>query len=222
MAELLNVSFEDRKGIIEGRLDNLFDVFKAKQLLKEAVDDIADKIEDQAKIEAPQGPTGRLKAHPVDRSDTKVDITPERFDEGFGQLTGIPLFGGGFAVRGPGGRFVKPEAFRPSIFSPGEIIIQSILSIPKDPAHAIWVHDGTGVYEPGGSGKMITAHDPEGFMTFPASRWPTANFKRKNYRFKSVLGQPANPYLDRAFFTINGSYVPARIEILRGEIAALT
>lgn len=220
MAELINVDFEGRSGSVSGRVTNLYDAYRAKQLLKEAIDDIADKIEAQAVVEAPRGPTGELKDNPTSRTDTRIVITPERFDAGFGQATGIPLFGGGFAVRGPGGKFIKPQEFRPAIFSLGEVIAESFIGIPEEPAHAIWVHDGTGVYGP--RKKRITAKRPGGFMTFPASRWPTASFKRKNYRFKSVLGQPANPYLDRAFLIVNSTFVPARMELLRAQIAAET
>lgn len=207
MAELVNVTFEDNRGTIKGNIDEFFDHARARFLVKEAMEDIADAIEVQAKKEAPLGPTGRLQAHPVEREDARVGI-----------VTSVPAIGGGTSVRGAGGRFVAAT----KDFPVGQEFVEIRLGIPEEPKHAIWVHDGTGIYEPGGSGKMITAHDPQGFMTFPASRWPTAKFKRKEYRFKEVKGQPANPYLDRAFFTINGTYVQARIQLLRAQIAAET
>jgi hypothetical protein len=200
MAELLKITMTGDKALIEGRL---FDMAKVKHLLKDAVDDIADAVEDSAKRFAPED-RGKLKLHPVDRDDTRIGVAEGR----------APLFGGGFAIQGPTG-------FIPGVGTAGgELVARSTITVAKEPKYAIWVHDGTGVHGP--RGKAITAHDPEGFMKFPASRWPTARFKRATYRFKSVEGQKPQPYLTDAFLLVDRTYVPARIELLRAQIAAET
>jgi hypothetical protein len=204
------------KVLTEGRL---FDMFQVKHLLRDAVDDIANKIEDAAKTFAPED-RGKLKLHPVDRDDTRILETPSFFSPGFGTQTNVPAFGGGFSVRGPKGRFIKPKFLSPSVFIPGELVARSTITVAEEPFYAKFVHDGTGIYGP--KGTVITAHDPDGFMTFPASRFPTARFKRKEYRFKFVKGQEAQPYLNKAFLLINSTYVPIRIERLRAQIAAET
>lgn len=69
--------------------ESIFDVIgnmpdKAVRLLRATIEDIADRIEQQAKFNAPED-TGELKAHPVDRKDLKR------------------------RVQGPGGLVVKSE-----------------------------------------------------------------------------------------------------------------
>lgn len=217
MGELLSIRMEGEKAIVQGRM---FDLTRAKHLLAKAVEDIADEVEAAAKVKAPMGPTGELKIHPVDRADTVVTHIPDFFSPGVGTRTGIPLFGGGTAVRGPGGRFISPSEFQAPVFIQGELTARSVITVAREPKHAIWVHDGTGIYGP--RRKMITAKKPGGFMTFPAARWPTAVFKRKNYRFRSVKGQPPNPYLTEAYLLIERTFMPVRIEQLRAEIGLET
>lgn len=209
----------DGRGILEGRFESVFDRTAVLNLIKVAIDDIADELEEEAREQVPRGPTGDLKKHPVDREDTKIEITPDYYAPGFGTQTNVPLFGGGTAVRGPGGRFIKPSLFAPSVFVPGGIIAKSIFTIPQEPHYAIWVHEGTGIHGP--RGQMITARNND-YMKFPASRWPTAVFKRAHYRFKEVKGQQANPYLVKAFLKIDNTYVPVRLSQLEAEIAAIT
>lgn len=209
----------DGAGIIEGRFESVFDRAAVLQLIKKAVDDIADELQEQIDYELPTDVTGALRAHPVDRDDTKIQIIPDYYSPGFGTPTTIPLFGGGTAVRGPGGRFVKPSYYTPSVFVSGEIIAKSVFTIPEKPKHAIWVHEGTGIHGP--RGQMITARNND-YMKFPASRWPTAILKRAMYRFKEVKGQEANPYLVKAFLKIDTTYVPIRLQALEAEIAAIT
>jgi len=217
MADLVSIEFDGGQGFVRGDLNRIFDIQKAEHLLREAVDDIADKVEDEAKRTAPVE-TGALKAHPVDRNDTRVHLEEGFFDPGFGQVTGIPLFGGGTAVRGPGGRFVKPEQFRPAIFAPEKLVARATLTIPTEPKHAIWVHDGTGIYGPRKT--PIFAKVPGQRMKF--RRWSKAIDRRPQWRLESVKGQEPQPYLENAFNLINRTYVPARIEILRAQLAAET
>ena len=198
--------------LIEGKLA----MARAKHLLRDAIDDIADAIEVEASRQAPRD-TGELKAHPVDREDTRISITPSFYDSGFGARTNIPAFGGGTSVRGPKGRFVKPSLFREPFYLPGELIGRSVITIAEEPKYAIWVHDGTGIYRRGGT--PIVPHTQD-FMLFPASKFPTARFKRATYRFASVLGQRPQPYLVQAYLLVNGTYVPARITLLRAQMAA--
>jgi hypothetical protein len=202
MAELLKITMDGDKVLTEGRL---FDMLQVKHLLRNAVDDIADAIEDSAKTFAPEH-TGALKLHPVDRDDTRIGVAEGR----------APLFGGGFAIQGPTG-------FIPGVgTAAGELIARSTITVAEEPFYAKYVHDGTGIYGP--TGKRITAHRPEGFMTFPDSSWPTRHTYRyrKEYKFKSVAGQKPQPYLNKAFLLINSTYVPIRIEFLRAQIAAET
>jgi len=205
MADLISVKIEQGGGILQGNLSQFYDHFRARQLIKEAMDDIADAVEIEATRQAPEH-TGALKAHPVSRDDTRLGIT-----------TDVPAFGNQQSVRGARGRFVAAVPIGTPV---GETIIRTTLGIPEEPMHAIWVHDGTGIYGP--KKQMITAHRPGGFMVFPKSRWPTAVFKRSIYRFQAVKGQKPQPYLDRAFLVVDKSYVPVRIELLRAEIAAET
>lgn len=196
----------DGAGIIEGRFEDVYDHAEVIRLIKDAIDDIGDALEVEVDRQLPEDVTGRLRAHPVDRDDSIVGFS-----------TAVSAFGGGRSVRGAGGRFVGAV---PADTSTGSVFAKSVFTIPSKPDHAIWVHEGTGIYGP--TGQMITAHNPDGFMTFPASRWPTAIFKRAHYRFKEVKGQPANPYLVRAFFKIDNTYVPVRLQLLEAEIAAIT
>jgi hypothetical protein len=75
---------------VDAKKGNLFDIIGsmgdgAVRALKDTIEDIADEIEELARINAPEGPTGELKAHPVERRDLKR------------------------RVRGPGGLVVKSE-----------------------------------------------------------------------------------------------------------------
>ncbi len=78
------IRIEQREG------EDLFDVLgrfpdKALRYLREAIEDIADEIEETARELAPLGETGTLKEHPVDRRDLRR------------------------RVQGPGGLVVKSE-----------------------------------------------------------------------------------------------------------------
>lgn len=195
----------DGRGIVQGNFESVYNHAAAIRLIKDAIDDIGDALEVEAKLEAPKGPTGDLKLHPVDRTDTTVGISVD---------TRVPLFGGGFAVRGASG-------FVPGVGTgAGDIIAKSTFTLPEKPEHAVWVHEGTGLHGP--RGQLITAHAPNEFMKFKADRWPTADFKRAEYRFKSVEGQKPNRYLVRAFYKIDNEYVPFRLQFLDAEIAAIT
>jgi hypothetical protein len=195
----------DGRGILQGNFSDVYNHAEAIRLIKDAIDDVGDAVEAQVQRELPTDVTGRLRAHPVDRDDTTVGISAD---------TSVPLFGGGFAVRGPSG-------FVPGVGTgTGEIVAKSVFTIPEKPDHALWVHEGTGIHGP--RGQMITARTPGGFMKFPASRWPTAVFKRANYRFKEVKGQAANPYLVRAFLHVDSVYVPIRLSFLDAEMKAIT
>lgn len=193
MSELFTMKMEGDSVFIEGRLIKLAE---AKHLLRNAVDDIADAVEAEASRQAPRGETGSLKLHPVDREDTR-----------FGVATGIPAFGGGTSIRGAGGRFVgagtAPE---------GQLIARSTISVAREPRHAIWVHDGTGIYGP--RHRPITTIPPGKYMTF---YW----FKgiiTKHFHLKLVKGQRPNPYLTEAYLLIERTYIPARVELLRAQI----
>jgi len=183
------------------RIQGIFKIEEALHLVKEAMEDIGDEIEDIAKIEAPMGETGALKAHPVDKAEITLGIL-ERF--GARAPKGSP--------GGIGGRFV------PDPVGGGELVATEMISLPEVPEHAKWVHNGTGIYGPRKS-YIVPHHAPsegakEAFMT-----WKDKDGKPA--RARKVKGQPPNPYLERAFVIINREYIPARVARLRLEIKAL-
>lgn len=165
-----------------------------EHLLKEAVDDIADRIEADAKAQAPQGETGELKAHPTDRTNTVVGTVEAR----------APLFGGGFAIQGPLG-FVKGRGD-----VGGRDVVHIVIEVAKEPKHAIWVHEGTGIF-----GEHHTPIVPRtaNFLVF--------RYHGKKYRRKFVFGQQPQPFLTEAYEYVDRTYVPRRVERLREEIAFL-
>jgi hypothetical protein len=202
MADLLNIKVDGSKGTVEGTLDDAFDIAKARRLLRDAIDDIADAVEGQVDKTVPVE-TGILKAHPIDRDDQ------------VGIATGISAFGGGVSIRGAGGRFVGAA---PGGTPVGEEIARTVFTLPKSPKHALFVHEGTGVYGP--SKKPYFAKPPLKFMVFP--RWSKAVRPDKIFRLESVRGQKPQPYLENAYLQINNVYIPARIQLLRAQIAAQT
>lgn len=167
----------------------------ALHMLRDAIDDIADRIEEQAREEAPKGKTGALQAHPVDRSDTR-----------FGIATSNPLFGGGFAIRGPSGAFVPGRVLD---VTPGRAVAHVELSVPSEPKHAVWVHNGTGIF---GEYKTPIVPVRKPYLVF--------HIDSRKFVRKSVKGQEANPYLTRSYEIINRTYVPYRFERLMVELDA--
>lgn len=197
----------------------IMDTEAALFLTAEAVRDIAHALAAQASEEAPLGETEELKAHPVDVNELR------RYHSGhigndlaYGQtVTEFPSFGGGFTVRGAGGRFVKGgSTLEPgtrgtgrSFF--GEDIEEIEVTLPDHPHYAKFVHNGTGIY-----GKfehpIIPVHNK--FLKF--------TYHGIKYLLPSVYGQEANPYLERAFIYIRDKYVPVKIEALQTEIRIIT
>jgi len=202
MTLLVNVRLEGSRGIIDGNFGDLFDEANANRLLRDAVDDIADAVEQEAINRTPVE-SGRLKLHPVDREESR-----------FGVATDVSAFGGGVSIRGAGGRFVgaTPQA------GAGQIVFRVSMTIPEEPEYAKFVHEGTGIFGP--NRKPYTAKTPGKYMVF--NRWSKARSSAKRFRFLSIKGQRAQPYLREAFLQIEGSYVPARIQLLREQIAAET
>ncbi len=221
MAELVNIEIDGKRGFIRGDLERIFDVARAEHLLRVAVDDIADQVENEAKRTAPVE-TGALRAHPVERQDTRLHLEEGIFDPGFGRIESTSFNfapGGGPgtpAFRGPSGRFIKPTEFRPALFLPEQLVAKAVLTIPEEPRHAIWVHNGTGIYGPRKS--PIFAKVPGQRMKF--KRWSKAIDRRPQWRLESVKGQRPQPYLENAFLLIDKTYVPARIQLLRAQLAA--
>jgi len=161
--------------------------------LRETVDDIADEFEREASRQAPLGPTGDLKAHPVERSETFSAIT-----------TANPLFGGGFAIRGPRG-FIKGVGV-----TPGDVVARVEFTLPENPAHARWVHEGTGIFGPL---KLPIVPKRAKFMVF--------EINGRIFRKKSVRGQEPQPYMENAYEVVNRSFVPARIELLKAKLSLI-
>jgi hypothetical protein len=186
----------------------------------EAVKDVADAIEAEASAQAPLGKTGELKAHPVDRADTSggsgIFIPGEFLNRGESiETRALSFVSAGqspkFTVRGHGGRFVRATPFERAGFMERDTPEKIVMTIPEEPAHARWVHDGTGIYGPNNhpiipnSGKIMVWENEDG----------------NTIKAKSVKGQKANPYLERAFVIIERTFYPARVEALRAEIRSI-
>lgn len=169
---------------------------KVLKLTQEAIEDIGDNIVLGARLFAPED-TGELQAHPVDRDKSKAGIV----------VGEAPLFGGGFAVRGPKGQFF----FGGVDVTPGDVFYREIITVAERPVHAKWVHNGTGIYGPHRS-PIVPRTKP--FLVFQG--------KFGKIVTTSVRGQPAQPFLLNAYRIANRSYVPFRLMLLRGELAAVT
>ena len=165
----------------------------SEHLLKDTLDGIADLIEIAASAEAPEGKTGELKEHPVDRKDVEGTVASGAF-----------LFGGGFAVRGATG-FVKGKGI-----IPGKTVSHIEISVAEFPAHAIWVHQGTGVFGP---------HETPIIPIF--AKLLRFEMNGRKYALPSVQGQRANPYLERAYEYVDKNFVPQRVEELSRRIKGL-
>lgn len=83
------------------------------------------------------------------------------------------------------------------------------IGLAKDPEHGIWVHDGTGIYGPRKT-RIVPRTAP--YLKF--------RIDDRIFRLKSVRGQPAQPFMDKAFILINRVYIPLRVERLRLLIQA--
>lgn len=200
---LISARFENDKILVEG---GLFDSRKARFLIEEAIEDIADAIETEARRQAPIGeatpdprrpPPGRLKEHPVERSKRTIGV-----------ITGVAAIGGGVSVRGAGGRFVS--AVRGDV-TPGDVFAREVITLPETPEHAKWVHDGTGIYGPRNS--PIKPRTADNLVFYWRKRWN---------RVPIVRGQKPNPYLEEAYFIVNRTFVPIRMAHLRAQIRILT
>lgn len=170
----------------------------ALHLLRDAIDDIADAVEQEAREEAPFREHGSLKRDPVDRDETiigfvtRTKVGPRARLEGGGQLGGV-------------------QAILPPSVGPGELVARSVITLPENVPHAKWVHNGTGIYGP--TGLRITPKKANYFVFYSRSRW---------WKLDSVAGQKANPYLERAFEHVDVTYAPIRLAHLRAEIKTLT
>jgi hypothetical protein len=169
----------------------------ALHMLRTAIDDVADHVEEAAIAEAPEGLTGRLKAHPVERSDTRSGFS----------TSNNPLIGGGQAIRGAGGRFVSGKTLATG---PGRAVAHVEFTLPNKPKHAVWVHNGTGLF-----GQYKTPIVPV--------RSPYLVFHIGDRKFvkRSVRGQHPQPYLTQAFELVDRTYIPYRFERLSAELHAM-
>jgi hypothetical protein len=186
----------------------------------EAVRDVADAVELEAGRQAPIGKTGALLLHPVDRTEVSGSegafMQGELLNRGESiETRALSFVKSGqpkhFTVRGAGGRFVRATPFEHAGFFQSDTPEKIVMTIPEEPKYAIWVHDGTGIYGPNNhpiipnSGKIMVWENEDG----------------NTIKAKSVKGQKANPYLERAFVIIERTFYPARVEALRAEIRAL-
>jgi hypothetical protein len=174
---------------------------KLLKLTQEAIEDIGDNIELGARLFAPEGNTGQLQAHPVDRDKSKAGVV----------VGSAPLFGGGYAVRGPKGQFF----FGGTDVTPGDVFYREIFTVAEKPAHAKWVHNGTGIYGPH---KTPIVPRTKPFLVFR----PYPERTGAKIVTRSVRGQEPQPFLLNAYRVANRSYVPFRLALLRGEFAAVT
>ena len=171
----------------------------AVHLLREAIDDIADRVEEEARRNVPEGPSGELKAHPIDRDDARISEAE----------LGLPSIGGGFTARGTGGRFIAGG------LTEGRIVARAQLTVAKEPRHAKWVHDGTGIYGPRGI-KIRPRTKPAMFFE------GYGDFEGQKIVAKRTKGQRPQPYLKNAFQHINNTYALIRFEELKQQIELVT
>lgn len=185
---------------------------------RDAIFDIAERIEAEARRQAPVGDTGQLSRHPVDL-EHDIRIQDEFFQEEQrgGVVTDIPLFGGGTALRGRGGRFVRrapaglavgtviPEIR--GVFQPGRAFVRVAVKVAEVPRHAIWVHDGTGIYGPR---RHVIVPRFAPYLKF--------SIDGRIFRRRWVKGQRPQPFLSNAFAVVNGTYIPLRLRELELRI----
>jgi hypothetical protein len=177
----------------------------ARRLLYEAIDDMGDKIEELARLNAPIGEGkftykgrrltqgGALKRHPIDRLDTRIGVGQSIKGEAPGFAS---VRGGDPANRG---RFSKGKAAYP-----GELVASSVITLPKEPHYAKFVHFGTTTPIVSPTGKLMKFF-----------------YKGKKYRAYAVKGQEPQPYLEEAFNKVNLYYVDIKVRELKAEIEAL-
>jgi hypothetical protein len=206
------------------RIEVLGELEFAVHATVEAIEDVADAIEAEASAQAPLGKTGELKAHPVDR-----DVAAEEYlwkARGISSIQEKVLKQERFHLLALDNLLdlLLEEKAEDSLeqhhlntplweqdFLKKELLEKIVMTIPEEPEHARWVHDGTGIYGPNNhpiipnSGKIMVWENEDG----------------NTIKAKSVKGQKANPYLERAFVIIERTFYPARVEALRAEIRAI-
>lgn len=190
-------------------------------LLIDAINDMARETERRAKEFAPIGKgfnpgdvPGTLKRHGVVRTDAHFA------EEAGGGVAGETVstahaIGGGFSVKGAGGRFTRAE----KNFLPGHVftgggglgrrIVSAMVTLNPLVPHARWVHEGTGVYGPHHT-PIVPRVAP--YLTF---RWHGRRFEKK-----SVRGQKPQSFLTEAYEYVNNVYAPAKVSELRAELSA--
>jgi hypothetical protein len=189
--------------------------FEIDRFLKDHVDDLAREIETTAKALAPKGPTGRLKTAGVIRDSFEDFAGGDPFPSG-SQVSTAHAIGGGFSVKGAGGRFIAATKLE----SPGHVFTGNMrnssyfATVQLNPAvkHAKWVHEGTGLFGPYHT--PIVPKKPGGFLVF---YWHGRKWVKR-----SVKGQKPQPFLTEAFEYVRNVYEPAKLAQLRAEIDAVT
>lgn len=198
---------------IERKTKNQFDlvsdlkVLGLKRKVKDVLNDISDELAVSASIHAPisdpddkEGgsashiPSGALKIHAVQQTRSQFGIAEPA----------APLFGGGFAVRGAGGRFVPGKA---STSDFGHIFYTVTTTYPDTPYYARYVAFGTGIYGPRNTPIVSISGKPMKFR-----------YKEKNWKLKTVLGQRPQPYLDTATDEVNSYFIPMKMRELRARL----
>jgi hypothetical protein len=188
----IDLTVRDNEGIF-GSVDRIPAI--ALHLLRETIDDLANRVEKESRRLAPKGETGDLKRHPVDREDSRVGEVAEISGEIEGRRS----------VRGAGGRFV------PGLGTSGRVVASAKITVAKRPEYAKWVHNGTGLFGP--RGKLIEPHTAS-FMVF--TRYG------KNWRLATVKGQRPQPYLEQAFTYTKSLHFDKEFEKLKREIDLAT
>jgi len=190
------------------------EIMLLKNRVRDAVNDIADNLEEKAKLLAPESspedkaggsarwiPSGTLKMHPVDVFKARAE----------GSVTDVPLFGGGFALRAPagaidpfsgkkiGGQFLPGVG---TIEERGHVFFRAVVSYPQHPFYAKYVAFGTPDHGPRGESNMIFYYNG------------------RNYNTPFVHGQDPQPYLKWAA-EANEAYVEIKMSELRREVDAI-
>ena len=150
---------------------------RVRQLISDAVDDIAKRVQEVAKFAAPHKTGNLVEAIERDR---------------------------------PGLGLMVPTMITRE---PGAFPTYSIVGVDRERApYAAFVHEGTGIFPPGGTGNLIRPRTAK-FMVFE---------KEGVWHFeKEVRGQKAQPFMREAVETVDATYAPARVLRLKEQLGNL-
>ncbi len=159
------------------RIEDEITRIRVRQLISDAVDDIAREVQKTAKHIAPWK-TGNL-----------VEAI-ERDKPGLGLLVNTEI--------------LREEHLFPTY---------SVVGVDtKEAPYAAFVHEGTGIFPPGGMGNLIR---PKNAKSMVFEKEGVLHFE------KAVEGQEAQPFIEEAHEVVSVSYAPARVLRLKQQLGNL-